>query len=165
MTSKIRVRRFSDGSTRLRIKPLRPAVSIALFSVLFVFSSAFGIVFLTSSAREGGARLVVGLPFMVGALACLHRVLWHVIGGEEILINASALIRRKRLSWAAGDSALLPDISTIVVSGDGEDARLDLQLGRQRLEPAPKLGLRMDELRWVAARLREAVDRARSPLP
>jgi hypothetical protein len=98
---------------------------------------------------------------LIPGLLCLRQVLWYAVGGERIVITPSALVRRGGRVRSA-DALLLADVSTIVVTGEGEDVRIDVQLGRRRVQLASKLGFADPDLRWLAKRLRSAIDFARS---
>jgi hypothetical protein len=158
-TWKLRAWAFSDGTTRVRVRARADGKMLAILSMgsfCLAFMSFMGFV-----QDEEGSWLV-GLIFLVPAAACLWRLMWSIFGGERFSIDRGALVHRRTLMpWRRAEVYLLDEISTIVVSGEGEKERLDLQLGRKRVELCRGVGHHGETLRWIARRLRRAVDDAR----
>ncbi len=121
--------------------------------------AAAGVAILSGTTRA--EDVAMALILLTPAVLCLRQVLWYVVGGERVVIAPSAMVRKRSILPPA-DVFLLDEISTIVVTGEGDDARLDVQLGRRRLQILKNLGYGDSGLRWTAKRLRSAIERARS---
>jgi hypothetical protein len=157
----IRVRSFSDGSTEMRLSARRslPALLLVLCVLfllcVFAISTVHGD-FGASWCDWAGAFGLVLPP----SLPCVYYVLRSFFGAEWIVLAPSGLARRRRLRRS--DVVILDEVSTIVVSGSGDEARVDVQLGRQRLRILEGLAYSEEQLRWCAQRLRRALDHARA---
>jgi len=99
----------------------------------------------------------VGVGYMLATLFVV--LMLRTFRGEQITVSPAALARRRRFGRA--EVRALAEISTVVVTGSGEDVRLDLQCGRERLQLADGLGYDEKTLRWIAQRLRRAIEAAR----
>jgi hypothetical protein len=154
-------KQLADGVSRVFVPVRASGLAIAVL-VTAGLITGFGAVTCLREARDGEG-LAVGLLFTAISLPCLRRVLWHLFGGDVFLISRTAFVGKRRLAlWHPKIRELTADVSTIVVTGEGEQAKLVLQLGR-RTQPIC-VGLNLDEarLREVAQTLRKEIDHARS---
>jgi hypothetical protein len=146
---RVRVRAWTDRTTRIRLRAagqLLARVGFGFLTLLFA---------LAGDAERELSRGVFGY-----ALAVVFAVLTlRTFRAEQITVSPAAVSRRRWLRRA--EVRLLADVSTVVVTGSGEETRLDLQIGRERLQLAAGLGYDEMTLRWIAKRLRRALEAAR----
>ena len=143
---RVRVRAWSDRTTRMRLRPANhPLARVGFAMLTLVF-----FVFVLEPGDRDGALILTTLFAVLFA---------RTFRGERISVSPAALSRRGRSGGT--EVRALADVSTVVVSGSGAGTRLDLQCGRERLALAD--GLNYDEatLRWIAQRLRQAIEAAR----
>jgi hypothetical protein len=149
----VRVRAWSDGTTRLRITPKRSSF------LRFVAWSIIGLLVLSSLTTYGRCETKpASLFFLVAAFLLAERGMRgprHV----RITVTPAALQIRSGL-WRAKVFALA-DVATVVVRGSGDGTHLELQVGREHVPFAANLGYDGAHLRWVALRLRKAIEAAR----
>jgi hypothetical protein len=157
----MRVRTFSDGTTHLHLRPVRPFIFPFSLSVFGLLLTAAGLGELLHGPGKQYEDLGIGLMTLIPGLLCVRQVFWYAFGGERIVVTPSALVRKTGRLRSA-EAMLLADVSTFVVTGEGEEVRLDVQLGRRRVQLLNKLGFTEPDLRWLAKRLRSAIDFARS---
>jgi hypothetical protein len=148
----LRVRCWSDGTTRVWIgsaRPLWEQVGTWAFAA-FLGAASF------HDLGDCGAGLQA--MYLLGALWCARRGL-HASIGERMMVTPAALLRRR---WLRRTRVFpLADVSTVLVEGAGKEARLELQIGRERMPVADWLGYELPTLRWIAQRLRRAIEAAR----
>jgi hypothetical protein len=150
-----------DGATRVFIRAVPSKLVIAVLLTAGLIT-CFAAVTCLVEARDGEG-LVLGLLFTAISLPCLHRMLWHFFGGDLFLISRSAFVVKRRLAvWHPKIRELTADVSTVVVSGEGEAAKLVLQLGRRTQELCKGLSLDDARLRAAAQSIRKALDQVRS---
>jgi len=143
---RVQVRAWSDGTTRLRLRSATYAVSRLGLSAIGLL---FGVVAVAS--------IPLGeWPFFVMVAVVPVLLMLHSFRGETISVSPAAVSRRRHLGRA--EVRLLNDVSTVVVSGHGENTRVDLQVGQERLELAAGLGYDEKTLRWIAQRLQRALE-------
>jgi hypothetical protein len=152
----VRVRAWSDGTLRLL------APDLGRRAALF----AGGIAVMVGG---GIAAVLAGVPSLAaivtpiggGCLALsVHGFPRDVpLEGERIEVTPAAISWRR----SAVDNAVRPltEVSGVVVTGAGASARIELQLGRESLQLADGLGYDEATLRWIALRLRRALEAAR----
>jgi hypothetical protein len=109
----------------------------------------------------GSGEAASFVVFVMVALMFLYFGLGNAIGGERIVLTPAGLAHRAS-RWRRVDVATLDEISTVVVSGNGADTRVDVQLGRRRLRILERVNYSEEQLRWCAQRLRRALDHARA---
>jgi hypothetical protein len=148
----IRVRQWNDGSTRLR---LGSAVSPWLRVGYWVMAVALGSGGAVSMCTDCGSVHNFAVPLL--ALYCLWRGL-RALAAEEIFVTPAAVLLRRR--FARAQVRLRSEVSTVVVGGGSAGAQLELQVGRERLPLADGLGYDDAQLRWIARRLRRALEAA-----
>ncbi len=159
---RLRARLFPDGSTYVHVGVIRSVLSAVVFSSLGLFATVIGAITAVSSREPGGPPSAVAALLLLGGLFALRHVWVGFAGGERLAFSRVGVAWRRRMFlWPEKRSALLSDVSTVVSSGEGEDARLELQLGRRRVRLAEGLDLDEKALRWLAAVIRRAIDRAR----
>jgi hypothetical protein len=146
---RVRVRAWSDRTTRMRLRGTSHLLSRVGFSFLTVMFGLMG--FAEAEPRSIAVGFVLATLFLVLTLRTFR--------AEQITVSPAAVARRRRFGRV--EVRPLVDVSTVVVSGSGEDARLDLQVGRERLQLADGLGYDDRTLRWIAQRLRRAIEAAR----
>jgi hypothetical protein len=146
----IRVRAWSDGTARIRLRPRAKMALPWIVTVLFAAAAAA-----VSHLECSGFAVACGL---FGAILA-GRVAVRGSLGETIVITPAALMSRK-WPWRRRVFAIA-DVSTVVVTGVGDETRLDLQCGRERMQLADGLGYDEARLRWIAQRLRRALEAAR----
>jgi hypothetical protein len=139
----LRVRAWSDGTTRLRLG----SPGVTLRRVVLGIVAA---IFVVASFEEAFALL-----FAAGAVALAIPASTRV----RIEVTRAAVLVDRR----GGQCIVRPlsDVSTVVVSGSGDETRLDLQCGRERIQFANGLDYDEATLRWIAQRLRRALEAAR----
>jgi hypothetical protein len=102
------------------------------------------------------------MVFTLGmAIMFLSVAIGHLISGERIAMTPAGLVRRAGVLGRA-EVATLDEVSTVVVTGNDGRMRVDVQLGRRRLQILEELGYSEEQLRWCAQRLRRALDVARA---
>ncbi len=144
----VRVRAWSDGTTRLELR--RPARLIPRL----VFATP------TLGALAAGAVAQPGDALRYCCVAALFAVLTlRTFRGERISVSPAAIARECVLARA--EVRALADVTTVLVSGSGRRAFLDLLVGRERVPLAEGLGYDEATLRWIAQRLRRAIEAAR----
>ena len=145
----VRVRAWNDGTMRMR---LGVAKHFALRITFGVLAGSLGMLALILGPLD------MGFLFSLLALSCAV-IVAGVSGGERISVSPAAIARRRR--FGRGEVRALGDVSTVGVSGNGAATRVALQLGRERLPLAEGLGYDEPTLRWIAQRLRRAIEAAR----
>jgi hypothetical protein len=146
---RVRVRAWSDRTTRISLRGTSHLLPRVGFSFLTLVFGVMGF------AEEEPRSIAVG--YMIATLFLVLTL--RTFRAERITVSPAAVARRKR--FGRTEVRPLVDVSTVVVSGDGEDARLDLQCGRERVQLAQDLGYDEKTLRWIAQRLRRAIEAAR----
>ena len=145
----IRVRAWSDGTTQISLrKPTHLSVQLFLSAVTLCLLASAGDPLLPNDRAMCLISAALPAFFLLRSFA-----------GETISVSPAALSRRRRLGRA--EVRTLADVSTVVVSGSKEEPRLELQVGRERVALADGLGYDEPTLRWIAQRLRRAIEAAR----
>jgi hypothetical protein len=142
----VAARAWNDGTTRIRLRPRGHRKARIGYS-----ASALGLAALSLTGGESQVFLPVAVFLAILALNA-----WR---GERIVVTPAAVYRRRR--FGRSEVRPLVDVSTVVVGSDDEGPRLDLQLGRERVHLAAGLGYDEATLRWIAQRLRRAIEAAR----
>jgi hypothetical protein len=157
-TRKLSARSWSNGVSRISVRSDVGWLWTFLVGLgAFSFSSAALLVLATGVDSETGR----GAAFfgIIGAIL-LARLVWSLFGGERYFVGPSGLIRKQPLRpWRRTQVYTLDELSTVVVIGE---EGLDLQVGRKRVPLCLGLGHRGENLRWIARRLRRAIDQARA---
>lgn len=151
-TRTIRVRGWSDGTTRIRVGAGAPAWR--RFGLL-----AVAVVVLLFAPRVCSPLCTTLGPLaFFAAFYCLWRAA-RAFAVERIEVTPAAVLLRR----GSGRARVLPraDVGTVVVVGNGHEVQLLLQVGRERLPIADGLGHDEAALRFVAQRLRRALEAAR----
>jgi hypothetical protein len=161
-TRYIRVRELSDGTTALRLLHVLGMGQIACSFFFLLFFLGLLVSLLVPTLRDQIVFVadplvgVAGSALFLIAIAVLHGL--RFLRAERIVITPAGLVRR-RGPFSRTDVAALDEISSVVLSGSN---RVDVQLGRQRLQILGDRGYTEAELRWCAQRLRRAIDTARA---
>jgi len=151
----VRVWAWSDGTLRMRLRSPQLGWRATLLAGGFVAMLGAVVAMLTGA----GAFVVLG-P-IGGGLAVI------ATGGlrKDVPLEGERLeLTPAAISWwrsSRSDTRALADLSTVVVTGVGADARLDLHFGLERLQLADGLGYDEATLRWIAQRLRRAIEASR----
>ncbi len=153
----VRVWAWSDGTLRMRLRFPDARRRARMFAAgVACVVGGFG-----SVLAIGPTALVIVL---VAAAVVLIRLATYGLPADVPLEGEQIELTPAAISWRtkdAVDTRALADVSTVVVTGAGADARLDLQFGRERLQLADGLGYDEATLRWIAQRLRRAIEAAR----
>ncbi len=152
--ARVRVRAWSDGTTDVRIRSNRPLVERVGW---WGAAAAFGAATMAAPFVECGGVLGGGACLIVMGL--LARWGMRASFGERVTVTPAALLRRRWLRRAAVFGR--GEVSSVVVVGGGDEAHLEVQVGRERVPLADGLGYDEATLRWIAQRLRKAIEAAR----
>jgi hypothetical protein len=148
----IRVRAWSDATTRIDLRSPRPIVERAgwwLLSGLCVASALAAI-------KICGGWLFAA-PTMAAAYFGQRGA--RAMARQRIVVTPAAVMCRR---WMRGAQVFaLADVQTVLVVGSDEGAQLALHVGREQHPVAEELGYDEKTLRWIAQRLRRAIEGAR----
>jgi hypothetical protein len=151
--ARVQVRAWSDGTTELRLHSalyLVSRVGLATLATLVTLVGAF------AAAASASAETVFLLLIFVVVPTLM---MMHSFRGETISVSPAAVSRRRRFGRA--DVRPLVDLDVVVVSGKRERTQLLLQAGDGPVALAEWLGYDDATLRWIAQRLKRAIEAAR----
>jgi hypothetical protein len=163
---KLRVFEDPDGSSRIFVGAHASVLLIIAFALLSLILGVFslGIVLFERqpwSSTPPEVDFLVGALLVVGAMASIRTLLRLVAGGEDFAVSAAGLVWKRRFTpWRRPICQLTTEVSTILVTGEGEGGQLLIQLGRRTVEVCAGLGLNDAARREVAHVLRAALARA-----
>jgi hypothetical protein len=153
----IRVREFSDGTTALRFRRKR---SIELLGFCW-FWGCFAVAMTVVEIRDPNVGFWSALCILLTGLMGFVVGIDHIVSGERIVMTPAGLVRR-RGAFVRPDVAPLDEVSAVVVTGNEPHMRVDVQLGRRRLQILEGLGYSQAHLLWCVQRLRRGLDVARA---
>lgn len=157
----IRVRAWSDGSTELFFGERTQLLPMLAFGLLSLLSAGIAVLVVASCLSKRNFTDAFGAVSLLGFAAWSGWAgLGALVGGERVAVSPAALVYRPR-PWRKPTVMLIDDVSSVVMTGGGKAARVDVQAGRQTHRILEKAYTEA-QLRWCAQRLRRALDHARA---
>jgi hypothetical protein len=151
---------YSDGTTWIGVRHAYFFAGWLLYPPCLLALLYVGMEIQSASAALKPTSLEIGIlsGFVLGLTALFLR---FVVCVEELGVGRSSIIRRRRF-FRRSEVFLLEDISSVVISGSGDDTHVCLQLNRKLVEIGVERPASESELRWLAKRLRRGLETARA---